>query len=112
MSAHYVDVERVREAERDLINGLTAARLAEVFKALSDPTRLRIISALGDRELCVYDIAATLGMRHSAISHQLRTLRNLRLVKNRREGRMVYYSLDDAHIGTLFRQGMDHVNHG
>lgn len=112
MSTHYIDEERVRQAERELIDGLTATRLAEVFKALSDPTRLRIISALGEGELCVFDIAAALGMSHSAISHQLRTLRNLRLVKNRREGRMVYYALDDEHIQTLFRQGMDHVKHG
>jgi ArsR family transcriptional regulator len=119
----------VRKAAAHLVNGLTATRLAETFKALSDPTRVRIISALSHTELCVCDLAATLGMSQSAtelcvcdlaatlgmsqsaISHQLRTLRQLRLVKNRKEGRQVYYSLDDEHIYSLFKQGLDHALH-
>lgn len=107
----YINEERVRQATTGLVDGLTATRLAETFKALSDPTRVRIISALSHAELCVCDIAAALGMSQSAISHQLRTLRNLRLVKSRKDGRMVYYSLDDEHIYKLFRQGMNHVQH-
>ena len=106
-----IDEDRVREAAAHLVNGLTATRLAETFKALSDPTRVRIISALSHTELCVCDLAATLGMSQSATSHQLRTLRQLRLVKNRKEGRQVYYSLDDEHIYSLFKQGLDHALH-
>jgi len=106
-----IDEDRVRRAEAHLVDGLTATRLAETFKALSDPTRVRIISALAQTELCVSDLAGTLGMSQSAISHQLRTLRELRLVKDRREGRQVYYSLDDEHIRSLFLQSMDHVRH-
>ncbi len=107
----YLDQDRAREAQPHLIDDATAERLAETFKALSDPTRVRIVSILSHTELCVHDIAATLGMTHSAISHQLRTLRELRLVKFRREGRHIYYSLDDEHIQDLFRQGLDHILH-
>ena len=106
--------EEVRETcnvRADLVDGPTAMKLAETFKALSDPTRVRIISALSHAELCVHDIAATLDMTHSAISHQLRTLRELRLVKFRRAGRHVYYTLDDEHIQDLFRMGLDHILH-
>jgi ArsR family transcriptional regulator len=106
-----IDEERVRAVAARIIDGLTATRLAETFKALSDPTRVRIISALSQSELCVCDLAATLGMSQSAISHQLRLLRTLRLVKGSKRGRMVYYSLDDDHIDGLFRHGMEHVRH-
>lgn len=98
-------------AQSRLVDGVTAAKLAETFKAVSDPTRVRIISALSHAELCVHDIAAALDMTQSAISHQLRTLRELRLVKFRREGRHVYYTLDDEHIQDLYRMGLDHVLH-
>lgn len=90
----------------------TADRLASFFKALSDPTRVRIIGALAAGELCVSDLALDLGMTQSAISHQLRLLRELRLVRSRKEGRQVYYALDDDHIADLYRQGLDHVRHG
>lgn len=82
---------------------------AEFFKAFSDKTRLRILSALAIRELCVCDIAEALGMTQSAISHQLRFLKELRLVSNRKEGKTVYYTLNDDHIGTILSQGMVHV---
>ena len=82
-----------------------------MFKALADPTRVRIISVLAQTELCVCDLAATLGMSQSAVSHQLRLMRRMRLVKNRKAGRMVYYSLDDEHIDDLFRRGLEHVEH-
>jgi DNA-binding transcriptional ArsR family regulator len=107
-----IDRNAVRQAHAQLVDGLTATRLAEFFKALSDPTRVRVISALSAAELCVCDVAATLGMSPSAISHQLRLLRQLRLVKRRRAGQMAYYSLDDEHVATLFHEGMDHVGHG
>lgn len=110
-STIYVDADRAREAQANLIDDPTVLRLADTFKALSDPTRVRIISVLAHTELCVHDIAATLNMSHSAISHQLRTLRDLRLVKFHREGRNIYYSLDDEHIQDLFRQSVDHILH-
>ncbi|MCD6193023.1 MAG: helix-turn-helix transcriptional regulator [Candidatus Aminicenantes bacterium] len=83
--------------------------LAEIFTALADPTRLKIIQALSLKELRVCDLAYLIGLSISAISHQLRLLRHLRLVKFRKEGRMVFYSLADGHIETLLQQGLDHV---
>ncbi|MBN1920453.1 MAG: winged helix-turn-helix transcriptional regulator [Anaerolineae bacterium] len=89
----------------------TAEAMALLFKALSDPTRVRIIAALVEGERCVYDLAATLGMTHSAISHQLQLLRDLRVVRYRKVGRHVFYALDDAHIQGLFLQGLEHARH-
>jgi len=107
-----VDEGRIRGAQENLIDGLTATRLARTFKALSDPTRVRIISALSHSELCVHELAACLGMSQSAVSHQLRTLREMRLVRFRKEGRHVYYTLDDEHIHDLFHRGLEHIEHG
>jgi ArsR family transcriptional regulator, lead/cadmium/zinc/bismuth-responsive transcriptional repressor len=92
-----------------LVGSADAADLAETFRTLGDPTRVRMLDALSQRELCVCDLAALIGLSESAVSHQLRLLRNLRLVKSRRDGRMVFYALDDRHIITLFRQGLRHV---
>ncbi len=86
-----------------------AALLAETFKVLGDPTRLRILDALSHAELCVCDIAAVLGLGESAVSHQLRLLRSLRLVRARRDGRMIFYAIDDDHITRLLAQGLEHV---
>ncbi|MDR3130602.1 MAG: metalloregulator ArsR/SmtB family transcription factor [Treponema sp.] len=86
--------------------------LADMFKVFSDSTRVRILCALQHSEMCVCDIAALLGMTKSAISHQLRSLRQTRLVKYRRDGKVVYYSLDDDHVGSIFAQGLLHVNEG
>jgi ArsR family transcriptional regulator len=84
--------------------------LAETFKALSDPTRTKIIYALSqENELCVGDIAAIIGTSDSVISHQLRTLRNMKLVKYHKAGKVIYYSLDDMHINNLFAEGLRHV---
>jgi ArsR family transcriptional regulator len=88
-----------------------ALRLAGIFRALSDPTRLRIVSLLADTELCVGDLAAALDMSQSAVSHQLRTLRDMRLVRRRREGRQIFYTLDDEHVADLYHRGLDHVAH-
>ena len=107
-----VDPERVRRVQAGLTDEDTSQRLAEVFGALSDPTRLRIVEALAQEELCVCDLCAALGMSQSGTSHHLRTLRNLRLVKHRRAGRLVYYSLDDHHILRLFDQALEHVREG
>ncbi|MDR2485446.1 MAG: metalloregulator ArsR/SmtB family transcription factor [Treponema sp.] len=83
--------------------------LADLFKMFGDSTRIKIINALLHSEMCVCDIAALLGMTKSAISHQLRSLRQTKLVKFRREGKVVYYSLDDDHVNTIFDQGLLHV---
>jgi DNA-binding transcriptional ArsR family regulator len=101
--------DEVHLAEAGLIAAEHAYQLAETFAALSDPTRVRLISALLPGELCVCDLSAVLGMSQSAISHQLRTLRTLRLVRARKEGRIVYYTLDDEHIRDLFQRGLDHI---
>jgi DNA-binding transcriptional ArsR family regulator len=92
-----------------LVGLADAGELAETFRTLGDPTRVRMLDALSQSELCVCDLATLIGLSESAVSHQLRLLRNLRLVKARREGRMVFYALDDRHIITLFRQGLRHV---
>ena len=83
--------------------------LAELFKALGDSTRIRILDVLTNGELCVQDIADSLGMTQSAISHQLRILKQAALVKCRREGKSILYALADAHVETIMRQGMEHV---
>ena len=104
-------VEAIRVAERELLDAEAAERLSAIFRALSDPTRLRIVSALSHTELSVGDLADVLGMTQSAVSHQLRTLRDMRVVRNRRAGKQVYYTLDDEHIHDLYHRGLDHVEH-
>jgi ArsR family transcriptional regulator, lead/cadmium/zinc/bismuth-responsive transcriptional repressor len=103
--------EDVREAQAALIDFQTASDLSATFEALADPNRVRLIAALLGQELCVCDLSAVLGMSQSAVSHQLRYLRSLRLVRPRKEGRVVYYSLDDDHIRDLFQRGLEHVRH-
>ncbi len=103
--------DQVQAAQAGLIDGPAAAGLARTFQALADPTRVRLISALSNTELCVCDLAAVLGMTQSAVSHQLRSLRDQRLVKARRTGREVFYTLDDDHIRALFTLGRDHILH-
>ena len=103
---------RVAELRAALIAEGEVTDLAETFRVLGDPTRVRILDALSHGELCVCDLAALVRMSESAVSHQLRLLRNLRLVRPRREGRMVFYALDDRHIIALFRQGLRHVQEG
>lgn len=88
----------------------TISRLSEVFKIFGDNTRIRILWALFDKELCVYDIAEALGMSQSAISHQLRTLKQARLIKARRDGKNSFYSLDDDHVKRIIEQVLIHVN--
>jgi len=83
--------------------------LAELFKVFGDSTRIRILWALDQSEMCVCDIAVLLGMTQSAISHQLRVLKQARLVKNRKDGKVVYYSLDDEHVKDIFDQGLIHI---
>ncbi|MEG0771947.1 metalloregulator ArsR/SmtB family transcription factor [Clostridium sp.] len=84
--------------------------LADLFKIFGDSTRIKIICALFQSEMCVCDIATLLGMNQSAISHQLRVLKQARLVKYRKEGKVVYYALDDDHVKGIFDQGLAHLN--
>jgi ArsR family transcriptional regulator len=95
-----------------LLKEPNSTHLADLFSALSDPTRLRIISVLLEAELSVGEIAAQLGMTESAVSHQLRGLRQMKLVRSRKEGRQVFYALADDHVTELYRMGLDHVEHG
>ena len=90
----------------------TAADLAELFRAMSDPSRLRILAALLEAELNVGAIAAQVDMSESAVSHHLRGLRQMRLVRADKQGREVYYQLDDDHVVALFKLGLEHVQHG
>lgn len=106
-----VHLDAVRDARAVQPAAPVLADLSSLFSALADVTRLRITAALVDRELCVCDIAATVGTSESAVSHHLRSMRGLGLVRSRKQGRLVYYALDDDHVATLFRQGLDHVAH-
>lgn len=90
----------------------TASQMAELFSALSDATRVRIIAALSRDEMNVGELAEHIGASHSGVSHHLRHLRQMRLVRARKEGRHVYYALDDEHVHDLFRRGLEHVTHG
>lgn len=105
----HADPARVAAVRSALPDDPTVAALGEIFKALGDPTRLRLLTALGQAELCVCDLASLVGISESAASHQLRLLRALRLVRARRDGRMVHYRLDDDHIVGLLAQGLEHV---
>ncbi len=96
-------VQREMPAEEHLM------RLADLFKVFGDGTRIRILYVLFEAEVCVCDLARLLGMTQSAVSHQLRILKQARLIKSRRDGKTVFYSLADDHVATLIRQGMEHV---
>lgn len=104
-----LDAAAVERTQRDMKPAEAVLLLAETFRALGDPNRLRIVHALSRRELCVADIAAALDMSQSAVSHSLRVLRQLRLVASRKEGKTIYYRLDDAHIERLLADGFEHV---
>lgn len=98
-------------AQDYLLNGVLATRVASLFKALSDPARIRVISLLAHTEMCVGDLCLALGMSQPAISHQLRILRNLSIVSARRQGQHMFYTLADQHIHDLYCQGLAHVEH-
>ncbi|HUT61651.1 MAG TPA: metalloregulator ArsR/SmtB family transcription factor [Phycisphaerae bacterium] len=91
---------------------LTAAHVAELFRAFSDTSRVRILSVLADREMNVHSLAEAVGVSESGVSHHLRSLRQMRLVQARREGKEVYYRLEDEHIIALFKEGVKHVQNG
>jgi len=105
----FVDEKRVESVREAMKPAETVALLAETFKILGDPTRIKIAFALSKEELCVCDIANLLGVSQSAVSHSLRTLRQMKLVKFRKEGKIAYYTLDDEHIASLLEEGFRHV---
>ena len=110
--AHAIDGDRVAEARARLISKEEANRLGELFRLLGDSTRTRILYALVEvGELCVCDIAATVEAPETSVSHALRLLRTAGIVKNRRSGRVIYYSLDDAHVRLLLDLLREHVRH-
>ena len=104
-----IHLDRVGKAKDGEVPIRTITRLSHLFKALGDPTRLRLIMALREQEMCVCDLAATFGLTESAVSHQLRRLREQSLVRARREGQVVYYSLDDEHVSQLLEVGLTHA---
>lgn len=106
MHVHYHNLPQPGEEDEKYIQPM-----ADTFKVLSDPTRIRILALLSRQEMCVTCIAEALNMTHSAISHQLRLLRAANLVKFIKDGKEVIYSLDDSHVLTLFDQAFDHVKH-
>lgn len=101
--------EQVKAARKAALADSEIGLLSQTFKALGDPSRLRILTALGKYEMCVCDLAALLAISESAVSHQLRLLRTIKLVKNRREGAVLYYSLDDSHVNDLIGIALGHV---
>lgn len=106
LCTHEDIIQNVRE---NMPDEDTLFDLTELFRIFGDSTRIRILYVLFEAEMCVCDIAALLGMTQSAISHQLRALKNVRLVKSRREGKTIFYSLADDHVKTIIGQGIDHV---
>lgn len=104
-----VHPDRIAHADGQMPKEEELFALADLYKIFSDSTRIRILYVLYDAELCVCDIAQMLGMQVSAISHQLRVLKQARLVKYRRDGKTVYYALADDHVHTILGQGMDHI---
>lgn len=108
MHIHNDIVEKVKE---NMIEEEKLYDLAELYKAFGDSTRIRILYVLSEAEMCVCDISKLLNMTVSAVSHQLKVLKNTRLVKSRKDGKSVFYSLDDAHVFKIISNGIEHINH-
>jgi ArsR family transcriptional regulator len=106
-----VNEELVNTVREKMVDEEVLYDLADFFKVLGDSTRMRIICALFESELCVCDIANVLNMTQSSISHQLKTLKQARLVKSRRDGKVMYYALDDEHVQKIFDLGIIHITH-
>ncbi|MCK5695269.1 MAG: winged helix-turn-helix transcriptional regulator [Desulfobacula sp.] len=110
-SVKCINEKKVKETFKTLPQLEDISQMADIFKALSDPSRLKIVLALLNQEHCVCDIAVICNQTDSAISHQLRILRTLKIVKNRREGKIIYYSIDDDHVVSLINMSLNHVKH-
>lgn len=107
---HPVDLSSVRQVQQTILSLEKSQRMAEFFSLLGDANRLRILAALAEQELCVCDLAAAVKMSESAVSHQLRTLRSMRLVSYRKQGRNVFYCLKDSHVLNLYREVAEHLD--
>ena len=104
-----VHLEKVEQARKEVISDRDLERLSLTYRVLGDPNRLKIVMVLRTVEMCVCDLAAFTGLSESAVSHQLRRLKDLALVKSRRDGQIIYYSLDDEHVTGLLEVGLEHV---
>jgi DNA-binding transcriptional ArsR family regulator len=104
-----VNLEKVEQARKEVISDRDLERLSLTYRVLGDPNRLKIVMVLRTVEMCVCDLAAFTGLSESAVSHQLRRLKDLALVKSRRDGQIIYYSLDDEHVTSLLEIGLEHV---
>ena len=104
-----VHLEKVEQARKEVISNRDLERLSLTYRVLGDPNRLKIVMVLRTVEMCVCDLAAFTGVSESAVSHQLRRLKDLALVKSRRDGQIIYYSLDDEHVTGLLEVGLEHV---
>lgn len=109
-SSHLVEGKRIKQLEQETLQPEKAQRMAEFFRLLGDANRLRILSVLAKQKLCVCDLAAILEMSESAVSHQLRTLRSLRFVNYQKQGRKVYYDLQDHHVLDLYNSVAEHLD--
>ena len=104
-----IHVDRVKQARKETVSEKELNRLSSIYRVLGDPSRLKIVMALRSGEMCVCDLAAFIGLTESAISHQLRRFKDLALVKSRREGQVIYYTLDDEHVAQLLNIGLAHI---
>jgi DNA-binding transcriptional ArsR family regulator len=104
-----IHLDRVERARKETVSEKELIWLSSIYKVLGDPSRLKIVLTLRDNEMCVCDLAAFLGLTESAVSHQLRRFKDLALVKSRRDGQVIYYSLDDEHVAALLNVGLEHV---
>jgi len=104
-----VHIDRVKKTRKEMISERELERLSLIYKVLGDPNRLKMVMALRNVEMCVCDLAAFTGLSESAVSHQLRRLKDLALVKSRRDGPIIYYALDDEHVSGLLDVGLEHV---
>ena len=106
-----INEKKVRQTVKTIPQPEDIGQMVDIFKALGDPSRLKIVLALLNQEHCVCDIAVICGQTDSAVSHQLRILRTMKIVKNRREGKIIYYSIDDDHVISLINMSLNHVRH-
>ena len=104
-----IHIDRIKRARKEAVSEKELNRLSSIYRVLGDPSRLKIVMALRSGEMCVCDLAAFIGLTESAISHQLRRFKDLALVKSRREGQVIYYTLDDEHVAQLLNIGLEHI---
>lgn len=109
-NCNYINEKAIKEVNKNMLDDNVLIDMADFFKIFGDCTRLKIINVLLNSKMCVCDIANVLGMTHSAISHQLRVLKQFKIVKYQKVGKVVYYELDDDHIEKIFDEGKDHIN--